>query len=422
VAPAGAPIRAADLARWAGLALSAADAPEMLRRAICERFGVRHSILSSTGRAGLTLLLRALGRLAPRDRDEVIVPSYTCFSVAASVVKAGLHPRIVDVDPATLDYDKHALAAADFSRVLAIIATNLYGLPNDLPALSALARLHRIFLIDDAAQAMGAVVGGRPSGSWGDAGLFSLDKGKNVCAVDGGIVVTSSQEIASALDEEIRHLPSPGAQQAAADVMKALAYSLMLRPSLYWIPNRVPQLGLGKTVFTTDFRLQQPVRALSGLALVMIQHLDEFTAARTRNASSLLERLRQIRGVQTIVPLPAAVPVYLRLPILVRDGDTRRGVIAALRAAGIGASGSYPSSLAEVPELRRGTASIGPVPGGHSVADRIVTLPTHAFVSPADIERTIDVLNATLRHGLPRTRSICRRSAGAPSAPVVPHS
>ena len=194
----------------------------------------------------MTLLLRAMRRLCPPTRNEVIVPSYTCYSVAASVVKAGLRIRIVDIDPATLGYAAPELESADFSRVLAIVATNLYGLPNDLPALARLARARGVFLIDDAAQAMGASIGGRPSGTWGDAGLFSFDKGKNVSAIDGGVVVVNSGALAEAMELETAGLPSPGISRAGVDIAKAIAYSVLLRPWLVLDPEQHPAAGAGE--------------------------------------------------------------------------------------------------------------------------------------------------------------------------------
>src|SRR5262245_5859596 len=104
VAPAGAPIGVRDLVRATGLALSGGDLRARLREDLAARFGVRHAFLTSTGRAGMTVLLRALKRQRSAERVEVIVPSYTCFSVAASIVKAGLTPRIVDIGVETLDY------------------------------------------------------------------------------------------------------------------------------------------------------------------------------------------------------------------------------------------------------------------------------------------------------------------------------
>src|SRR5688500_18836749 len=92
VAPAGAPIDWRDLASASGFMLRRESVDDALRTVLREKFQVREAFLSITGRAGMTLLLKALRRLAPTERDEVILPSYTCYSVAASVIKAGLRP------------------------------------------------------------------------------------------------------------------------------------------------------------------------------------------------------------------------------------------------------------------------------------------------------------------------------------------
>jgi len=392
VAPAGAPIGLVDLLRWVGTAASTADVTQALRQHICARSGVREAFLTSTGRAGMTLLLEAMRRLASPGRDEVVIPAYTCYSVAASVVKAKLRPRLVDISPATLDYEPADLESTDFSRVLAIIATNLYGSPSNLPSLAALARDRGVFLIDDAAQAMGATVSGRWCGTFGDAGLFSFDKGKNVSAIDGGVIVTSSDDLAAALRERLANLPAPSRVTSAVHVMKALAYAMMLHPRLYGIPNSIPQLGLGKTAFTTDFQLAAADPLLAALALTMMRRLDEFARVRTRNAAALMEGLRSIRGVQTVASLPAASAAHLRFPILCFDAITRRRTLQQLRRAGIGASESYPSALADVPELRPHLVPGFSVAGGRHVAHRILTLPTHPFVTPRDISQTITAL------------------------------
>ena len=392
LAPAGAPISAADLLRWCGAAFSTAPARPALEQAIRNRFGVRHVSLTSTGRAGLTVLLRAMRRLADSTRTEVVVPSYTCYSVPASVVRAGLRPRIVDISPRTLDYAPDALEHTDFSRVLAIVATNLYGLPNNLPALERMARRHGTFLIDDAAQALGAKVGGRWSGTWGDAGLFSFDKGKNVSAIDGGVLVTNSDDLAMALREETARLEAVRPGTSAVHVAKALAYFALLRPWLYGIPARIPQLGLGRTVYTTDFALAQSDGVLVSLAVTMLHRLEEFTRARRENAATLLRELRAI-AMDTVQPIAGAEPVYLRLPLLAANDQHRNAAIDALTSAGIGATGSYPASLADVPELRPALADVNPVAnGGREVARRIVTLPTHPLVRVADIRRMRKVL------------------------------
>lgn len=357
--------------------------------------------MTSTGRAGLTLLLQAMCRLAPPDRREVVLPTYTCYSVAASVVKAGLTPRLVDIDPETLDFDHAELGRTDFRRVLAIVATNLYGLPNDLPALSSLARRHGVFLIDDAAQAMGASVGGRPCGSWGDAGLFSFDKGKNVSAIDGGVVVTNSDAVAGALRAAMAGLSGPGAAASAMHVLKALAYFILLRPSLYGIPTRIPALSLGTTAFTTDYPLALADPRLVALGLVMMDRLDEFTRVRVATAKALIDGLRGASGIQQIRPAAGARVAYLRLPILVARAGERAAMIDALTAAGIGATVSYPSALVDVPELRTHLANPDiRAAGGRAVAARLITLPTHPFVASHDVERTVAIIQE-------RTQTAC---------------
>ncbi|HTM31101.1 MAG TPA: DegT/DnrJ/EryC1/StrS family aminotransferase [Vicinamibacterales bacterium] len=396
VAPAGAPIRLGDLFRWAGHALSSSDGGDNLRAEVTRRFGRSHLFVACTGRAAMTLLLRALQRLAPPDRDEVVLPSYTCYSVAASVIKAGLRPRIVDVSPETLDFDPDQLRSADFSQVLAVIPTNLYGLPSDMPTWSRLAAERGAFLIDDAAQSMGATVGGRWSGTWGDAGLFSLDKGKNVSAIDGGLVVSDSWPLAQALEEELRALPIPSVGTTGKHVLKALGYFAMLRPWLYGIPAHMPQLGLGRTVFTTDFPLAHADPALVALGAVMMRRLEWFTKARRENAAALIAGLRELPDVQTVAPVSGSEPVYLRLPILMRTPLLRDQAIDALTGAGVGATGSYPRALPDVPEVAKAMANPdGRFSGGRAIASRIVTLPTHPFVSRGTIETVI----AELRRG-----------------------
>jgi perosamine synthetase len=393
VAPAGTPMRTVDLLRWASAGVAGRDVAEALATAIEARFDVRHAYLTGTGRAGMTLLLKAMRRLAPPTRNQVILPSYTCYSVAASVVKAGLTIRVVDIDPTTLDYVAPELEGVDCSRGLAIVATNLYGLPNDLPSLARLAGARGVFLIDDAAQAMGASVGGRPSGTWGDAGLFSFDKGKNVSAIDGGVVVTNSGELAEAMHHETASLPSAGFSRATVDIAKAIAYSVLLRPWLYWIPNSIPQLELGKTVFTTEYPLARPSQPLAALALTMIERLEWLTAARVANARRLSQGLASCSALEPIAPRADAVPVYLRLPLLAPTASTRDDLIAALRAVGIGATGSYPDSIAEIADLGASVASPSGAPGGRAVARRILTLPTQPYLSAADAERIFRVVS-----------------------------
>jgi perosamine synthetase len=396
VAPAGAPIHAHDLVSAAGAMLKG-DASQALGRAVAGRFGMAHGMATSTGRAGMTLLLMALRQLAAAHRTEIVLPSYTCYSLAASTMKAGLRPRIVDISPRTLDFVKDRLERTDCSRALAIVATNLYGLPNDLPWISAFARERGIFLIDDAAQSMGARVHGRWSGTWGDAGLFSFDKGKPVSAIDGGVIVTNSDSIAAAVEAEHQRLRPPPLSESASNLAKVVAYASLLRPSLYWIPQRIPQLGLGQTVYATDFPIARSDRFLAALGAAVMDHLDDYTHRRAANARALLAPLKTLPHVSPIAPISDVDPTYLRLPVLIDSPRLRQNALESLRQAGIGATGSYPTSLVDIPELHDALRhQDGEARGGRYVADRILTLPTHPFVSASDIARMTEVLRGVL--------------------------
>src|SRR3989304_3846610 len=155
IAPSGTPIRMADLA---ALVLGAFSQPrnlELFREAVCASFRVRHCFFVSSGRAGMTLILRSLMALSDRRKTEVVVPSYTCYSVPASIRKAGLDVRVCDVDGVTFGYDLRSLGRMDFSNVLCIVTSNLYGIPDDLAAIERIASRNAVLMIDDAAQCMG---------------------------------------------------------------------------------------------------------------------------------------------------------------------------------------------------------------------------------------------------------------------------
>jgi dTDP-4-amino-4,6-dideoxygalactose transaminase len=174
----------------------------------------------------------------------------------------------------------------------------------------------------------------------------------------------------------------------------------------------IPQLQLGKTVFDTDFSLGRPSRALVALASTMIGQLTEFTEARRANAASLSERLQAAPDLLFPRATTQSQPVYLRYPILLPDRGLRDSAIESLGRAGIGATGSYPLSLGDVPELRGriATADSG-YAGGQSVAARILTLPTHPYVTTRDLEVTSATLQTLLQRS--SSRLVPRLAAGA---------
>lgn len=402
LAPSGTPITVGELLKWLVLQPRAQRTLAEFETAFCKRYRHDHCFLVSSGRAAMVVLLRALRALASPQRNVVIVPSYTCYSVPASAIRAGLRVRVLDIDPHTLSYDLDALGRTDFSNVLAIVSANLYGLPNNLPAIAALARRHDVYFIDDAAQSLGATVDGRPAGGFGDAGLYSLDKGKNITSIQGGILVTHSETIAAQIRQQLQMLPVPSWQRTLNQAVQLLIYGLLLRPWLYWIPARLPFLKLGITRYEIDYPMERYSPHMGAMAALLFRKIDYVTRRRIENARRYLDHLRNIPYLEVPRRLAGSEPVYLRLPVLVDSAERRDRLLEKLNAEGLGVTSSYPLSTMDIPEIQdQLDAAHSHGDAGRSIAERILTLPTHPYVQPNHIDRISSILKdeITLKTG-----------------------
>lgn len=389
VPPAGAPLPIRTVLRAALDRTAAGDVDETLSG----HLGGRHAFFVSSGRAALTVLLKAMQRGS--RRREVVIPAYTCFSVPSAVVRAGLTIRLCDVDPKTLDLDLNALTGTDLARVLCIVPSSLYGLPGDLTGLEAIARTAETSLVDDAAQCLGASQEGRPCGTFGEAGFYSLGRGKGITTMGGGILLTRRDDLARSIEQELGALPGPTARQAVAAVAGSLIYAALLAPSRYWLVDRIPFLELGGSHFEPEFPLARLSAYQRRLAVQLLALVGSYNTIRRRHAERLRSGIDGIEGIEIPRAVPGADPVYLRFPMLARDTAHRSELLARLRAAGIAASASYPTAVGDIPGIARHLApDQAPCPGARSIATRILTLPTHPGVEVEDAERMV----AAVRH------------------------
>jgi dTDP-4-amino-4,6-dideoxygalactose transaminase len=333
-----------------------------------------------------------LHRLHP-DRDVEAVPAYTCFSVPAAIVRAGLKIYPVEIDPKTLDFDPEQLAAMPERKLLCTIPCNLFGFPNDTLAVRSAARSKGAYVIDDAAQALGSTRDGNLAGTMGDVGIYSLGRGKSIASVAGGLLVTDSDEIAATIQSEQRGLVASGTAEGGKLLLKMFSYSLLLHPRLFWIPNSLPFLKLGTTEFEPSF----PARGMHALSLALLQRLlgdlVGVNQVRQRNAKTITDALRGSRNFDLPNPGATSQPTFVRLPVVARDHATRDRAVAQLRDVGIGATTFYPSAICDIP-------GIGAHMSGRSfhrvqaeeLSRRLLTLPVHPFVEPQDIDRMVEVL------------------------------
>jgi dTDP-4-amino-4,6-dideoxygalactose transaminase len=170
---------------------------ERFERLLRDSLGVGAAIGCGSGTAALTLVLRAMG-VGPGD--EVIVPAFGCAPLASTVVLLGATPVFADVLPHTMVVDPEQVEVLISDRTKAIMPAHMFSLMADMPRLTGIARRHGLRLLEDSAVAQGAVLAGRPAGTWGDAGVFSFVQVKSFgMPGEGGMVVTDDQELATAV-------------------------------------------------------------------------------------------------------------------------------------------------------------------------------------------------------------------------------
>jgi dTDP-4-amino-4,6-dideoxygalactose transaminase len=170
--------------------------PGTRTKAFEEAFAAHHSakygIACTNGTAAIEVVLAALGIGLG---DEVIVPNFTFVATASAVLLHGAMPVLVDLDPHTYCIDPALAEAAITDRTKAIIAVHLAGYPAEMGALKAIAEKHNLALLEDCAHAHGAEWHGQKVGTFGQAGTFSFQQGKLITAGEGGIIITSDDEL-----------------------------------------------------------------------------------------------------------------------------------------------------------------------------------------------------------------------------------
>jgi perosamine synthetase len=390
IAPAGVPVPLAKLARaWLG------RTREDGLRAIAAYVQVPHAFGTCSGRAALWLILNALHRLRP-DRNVVAVPAYTCFSVPAAVVRTGLKIYPIDVHPETLELDYRQLENVPERGLLCVLTANLFGYVNDWSRLESIAKSKSAFLVDDAAQALGASRDGRPAGTFGHVGFFSVARGKPLPAGEGGIIVTADSEVAAGIKESATELAPSSDGHGRALVLKLLAISALLHPALYWIPNSLPFLKLGLSEYDPGFTTTTMAKFSRALIGELAAGLDALNEGRRAIATAIAQGVNGDPRFSVPTAPKACLPTFVRFPLLARDQVMRDKALVALKRAGIGASAFYPHSICKIDSLAPHMATSDfHCPCAEELSRRILTLPTHPLVKLPDVKRMAAVLRST---------------------------
>jgi dTDP-4-amino-4,6-dideoxygalactose transaminase len=389
IPPTAAPLPFGNLLRSVGSLWGGKKYRARLVSELKAHYAVRAVFLVSSGKAALTVILKALSVASKRRR--VIIPAYTCFSVPSAIVKAGLEVVLCDVDPNTLDFNFAELEGLLNEDVLCVVSTHLFGRPADTGRVKQLCEGKGIFVVEDAAQAMGGQVGDRLLGTIGDVGFYSLGRGKNMTCGTGGIILTSSAPIAEAIESEYASLSEASWRDVFRNWLELLVMRIFIHPALYWFPAGLPFLGLGETKFYTDFQMFRMDEVRAHLLNGWQWRLARANQERSSRARWLIEGLDLVR--KGVKPIMGEGSLFLRLPVLVSGREVKEAVCRLSHEQGAGLSPNYPATVQEIPGLA-GQLAGRMYPGAQEIVDRLVTLPTHQFVSEQDrlkIDRVLAV-------------------------------
>jgi dTDP-4-amino-4,6-dideoxygalactose transaminase len=337
---------------------------KLFERAFAEAHGVTDSIAVSSCTGGLHLILDALG-IGPGD--EVLVPSLTFVATASTVLYTGAIPVFVDIASSEFPImSPNDAAAKCTARTKALILVHYAGYLPDRNLWRDFASSHGLYLIEDAAHAAGA----RGAGTFGIAAAFSFYGNKNMTTAEGGAVITSDD----ALSERIRQIRGHG----------------LTSPTFQRHRASTPTYDV--TMLGYNYRMDE-LRA--ALGLVQLRKLPDWNQKRKALTATYRALLKE-RTPALTVPFAKhdGTSAHHIMPIVLPSSRTRGSVITRLREAGVQTSIHYPA--VHQLSLYRDRFGCLHLPKTEDMAARVLTLPLHPNLLPAQVEEIVNVLQESL--------------------------
>lgn len=287
------------------------------------RFGAKHCVSVNSATSGL---IAAMGAVGVTPGDEVIVPPYTMSATAMAPLFYGGIPVFVDIEPDTFCLDVDLVRKALTPRTKAIVAVNLFGHPARLAELRALADERGIFLVEDNAQAITALEGGRPTGTIGHVGVFSLNYHKHVHTGEGGMCLTDDERLAQRLQMIRNH---------GENVVEALGLD-------------DPTNLVGQNYRMTELS--------AAVGLEQLARLDDHVGRRVAIAEALVEAADGLAGLTPTKPRAGCTHAYYVWTCRVDEaalGVSRAVFADALRAEGFACATGYVRPLYLLPVFQK---------------------------------------------------------------------
>ncbi len=324
----------------------------LFEEALARFSGVKRAAGVASGTDALLLSLRALALSRFKKpyfdrRDEIITTPFTFAATAETVVRSGATPVFVDIEPETFNIDPTCIRKAITKNTVGIIPVHLFGLACAMKQICRLAADHGLFIVEDCAQALGAQVFGRKTGSFGDCGAFSFFPSKNLGAYgDAGGIITNSPR----LERVLKVLRDHG-QRKAYDAV---------------------YIGYNSRLDTLQ----------AAILLVKMKYLEEFNARRRKAAAAYAAGLCGIAGLA----VPAEPEHYQHAwgVYTLRVLRHRDRLLEFLKEQGVGARIYYPKLLSDM-EAFRGAMCRGTLSAARMVSRQVISLPMHPFLTAETI-------------------------------------
>ena len=396
------PLRHHELPPTAGLQLRLADlrpGPATLASELAAQLNVPALQLECSGSACLLIALLTLRALQPQRR-HVVVPAYNCPLVAIAVRQAGLELTLCDLRPGHYDMDPAALRAACDERTLAIVPTHLAGRVADVADAVTVARSVGAYVIEDAAQALGARQAGVSVGLLGDVGFFSLAAGKGLSIYEGGLLLARDPELREQLARTAaRHVPRRLAWECRRSI-ELLGYAALYRPGglrlAYGAPlRRALRRGDAVAAVGDDFPLTLPLHRVgrwrAAVGARAAARLPAFIEQLSTQAQQRLPRLRRIAGIQVMDDPADAHGTWPYFLLLLPDEKRRDAALAQLWQTGRGVSRLFIHALPDYAYLT-GVVPPQPMPHARDFAARSLSISNSPWLTDEDFESICRVL------------------------------
>jgi len=365
--------------------------------------GVEDVLVECSGTAALVVALTALKRRSART--SVIVPAYTCPLVAIAVAHCGLKLRLCDLAPGGIDMDASMLASLCDEDTLAIVPTHLGGRVADIDVAVACAGRVGAWVIEDAAQALGArFADGMAVGTRGDIGFFSLAVGKGLTTFEGGLLIARDVSLRAELracSDEI--IPADAAWEFKR-TLQLLGYYTFYRvsalPFVYgWPRRRALRAGDATAAVGDDFPLSIPLHKLGAwrqsVGARAFSRLHDFLETAAAQAQLRSSRLAKISPIEILHDGGDAQGTWPFLLLLMPSREARDAALAELWTTNLGVSRLFIHALPDYAYLGAIVAQAD-VPNARDFAARMLTISNSPWLDEAGFERICDVLENSI--------------------------